>query len=190
MDRNQEKLNEYIGGMKNYTTLMNIIINNRSKDWYSEIGKYINNNLDISKIESLSFFNDIIKEQTFCERIKNKISKRYDINSRIAIHFLTSTLDDVALRNMFGEPLLHDEFGEGFDGEYDDETDEYGEPEIKESYASHFATFGGVDMHIGYDHRGTSIEVNGRYEMHNDDAYAEKIFNALKELVDLYKSKN
>jgi hypothetical protein len=186
----ETKLKEYVDGMKNYTTLMNIIMNNRSKDWYSEIGDYINKNLDISKIETLSFFNDMLKEQTFCERIKNKISKRYDINSSIAIHFLTSTLDDVALRNMFGEPLLHNEFGEGFNGEYDEETDEYGEPEIKESYASYFATFGSVDMHIGYDHRGTSIDVNGRYEMYNDNAYTEKVFNALKELIDLYKSKN
>ena len=45
---------------------------------------------------------------------------------------------------MFGKPLLHDEFGEGFDSEYDEETDEELEPEIKESYASYFVNVDGT----------------------------------------------
>lgn len=180
----QNKLKDYVDGLINYTPSSNLIFNdNTKKDWFSEIGNLVNDNLDISKIESLSFFNDIIKEQTFCQKIKSKMGIGYDINSRIGIHFMTSTLDDVALKNMFGDPLLHNEFGEGFDGEYDDETDEYGEPEIKESYASYFVTIGGIDMHIGYDHRGTSVEVKR-------DTTMPQLFEALKELIKLYKLKN
>ena len=180
----ETKLKDYLGGLTKFTKSSNLIFNDHSKkDWFSEIGKYVNDNLDISKIESLSFLKDMIKEQTFCQKIKSKIGIGRDITSSIGIHFMTSTLDDVALRNMFGEPLLHDEFGEGFYGEYDAETDEYGEPEIKESYASYFVTIGDLDMHIGYDHRGTSVEVLRSTTM-------SQLFEALKELINLYKLKN
>ena len=91
---------------------------------------------------------------------------------------------------MFGEPLLHDEFGEGFEGEYDEETDERGEPDIKESYASYFVNVGGVELHIGYDHRGTGIEIETDGEWDISDNKAKKCFDCLKKLVDLYKLKN
>ena len=180
----QNKLKDYVDGLINYTKSSNLIFNDHSKkDWFSEIGNYVNDNLDISKIKSLSVLSDMIKKQTFCQKIKSKMGIGRDITTRIGIHFMTATLDDVSLKNMFGEPLLHDEFGEGFDGEYDDETDEYGEPEIKESYASYFVTIGGVDMHIGYDHRGTEVEVLRSTTM-------PQLFEALKELIKLYKLKN
>lgn len=91
-------------------------------------------------------------------------------------------------------PLLHNEFGEGFEGEYDEETNDYGEPDIKESYASYFVNVGGTDFHIGYDHRGTSIEIGKpskfRYSGQISDSTANKCFESLKKLVYLYKSTN
>jgi len=96
---------------------------------------------------------------------------------------------------MFGKPLLHNEFGEGFDGVYDEETDQTGEPDIKESYASYFVNVGGTEFHIGYDHRGTGIEIemSDKYQWSNkgsSDKDSERCFESLKKLVDLYKLKN
>ena len=96
------------------------------------------------------------------------------------------------LKKMFGEPILHDEFGEGFEGEYNDETDEYGEPDIKESYASWFVTINGVDLHIGFDHRGTKIEINIPLSQQSNVPLetAQKAFQVMKGLVDEYKKFN
>ena len=191
----EQKLKDYTKGKTHYTPIMNIILNNRSKDWYTELGKYIDETLDIEKIPELSFFVDEVKrERGVITKIKNFVSSRLSVYSSIAIHFLTGVLDEKALENMFGKPIFHDEFGEGFDGEYDEETDEYGEPEIKESYASYFVNVNGINFHIGYDHRGTGIEIEIPSKFNYDGVFsdedAKKCFESLKKLVDLYKLKN
>ena len=191
----EQKLKDYIKGKIHYTPIMNIMMNNRSKDWYTELGEYITEDLDIEKIPYLSFFADKLKERKgLVTKIKDFIGPESRTYASIAIHFLTGILDEKALENMFGKPIFHDEFGEGFEGEYDEETDEYGEPEIKESYASYFVNVDGTEFHIGYDHRGTSIEVQKpskfRWEGQISDKVAEKCFESLKKLVDLYKLKN
>ncbi len=184
------KLKQYSSGKLKFTPVMNIMMNNHSKDWYAELGKYITEVLDISKIPYLSFFEDKLKEK---KGIVTKIKKfNFDSKTRtyssIAISFISGVLDEKALKNMFGEPILHSEFGEGFDGEYDEEEDEYGEPENKESYASYFVTVNDLDFHIGYDHRGTSIEIGLSFSMSAGNA--EKCLDSLKKLVDIYKEKN
>lgn len=192
----QQKLKDYIKGKTHYTPIMNIIMNNRSQNWYAELGKYITETLDIEKITYLSFFVDKLKERKgLITKIKDFISPESRTYTSIAISFLTGVLDEKALENMFGKPIFHDEFGEGFDGEYDEETDEYGEPEIKESYASYFVNVGGTEFHIGYDHRGTGIEIEipNEYQWSDkgsSDEEAKKCFESLKKLVDLYKTKN
>lgn len=191
----EQKLKDYSGGKTNYIPIMNIMMNNRSVDWYAELGKYIVETLDIEKIPYLSFFVDKLKkEKSLITKIKDFVSPNNEIYSSIAIFFLTGALDSKSLENMFGKPLLHSEFGEGFDGEYDEETDEYGEPEIKESYASYFVNVGESEFHIGYDHRGTGIEIQkpSKFKWNGDisDKTAKKCFESLKKLVDLYKIKN
>lgn len=192
----EQKLKDYIEGKTHYTPIMNIIMNNRSKDWYVELGKYIAETLDIEKIPYLSFFADKLKERKgLVTKIKDFVKPERETYSSIAIHFLTAVLDENSLENMFGKPIFHDEFGEGFDGEYDEETDEYGEPEIKESYASYFVNVGGMNFHIGYDHRGTGIEIElpNKFQWSDkgsSDLDAKKCFESLKKLVDLYKLKN
>lgn len=192
----QQKLKDYIKGKTHYTPIMNIIMNNRSQNWYAELGKYITETLDIEKIPYLSFFVDKLKERKgLITKIKDFISPESRTYTSIAISFLTGVLDEKALENMFGKPIFHDEFGEGFDGEYDEETDEYGEPEIKESYASYFVNVGETEFHIGYDHRGTGIEIEipNEYQWSDkgsSDEEAKKCFESLKKLVDLYKTKN
>ena len=189
------KLQDYTKGKTHYTPIMNIMMNNRSENWYAELGKYITETLDIEKIPYLDYFVDKLKERKgLITKIKDFISPESRNYTSIAIHFLTGVLDEKALENMFGKPLLHDEFGEGFDGEYDEETDEQLEPEIKESYASYFVNVGGTEFHIGYDHRGTGIEIQKplkfKWGGEISDKVAEKCFESMKKLVDLYKVKN
>lgn len=191
----EQKLKDYTKGKTHYTPVINIIMNNRSKDWYTDLGKYIAEELDIEKIPYLSFFADKLKERKgLVTKIKDFVSPNNQTYTSIAISFLTGVLDEKALENMFGKPIFHDEFGEGFDGEYDEETDEYGDPEIKESYASYFVNVDGTNFHIGYDHRGTGIEIEVPSKFNYDGVFsdedAKKCFESLKKLVDLYKLKN
>lgn len=193
----EQKLKDYVSGEIHYTPINNIMLNNRSKEWFSELGRYIMDTLDTDSITELEFFSKKFKEEkNLITKIKDFIDK--DKENRvlffIASSFFTSVLDEQSLRRMFGEPLFHDEFGEGFEGEYDEETDERGEPDIKESYASYFVNVDGTEFHIGYDQRGTSIEIQKpskfRWEGKISDKVAQKCFESLKKLVDLYKLKN
>ena len=191
----EQKLKDYKNGKIHYTPIQNIMMNNHSKDWYVELGKYINETLDTDNIPKLKFFSKKLKERKgLITKIKDFVSPENQAYSSISINFITSVLDEKSLENMFGKPLLHDEFGEGFDGEYDEETDDYGEPEIKESYASYFVNVDGTNFHIGYDHRGTGIEIElpskFNYVGNFSDEDAKKCFESLKKLVDLYKLKN
>lgn len=203
----EQKLKDYTSGKTHYTPVANIMMNNRSKDWYAKLGKYITETLDIETIPELSCLAPRLKEkENLITKIKDFLNDDSQLYFSVASFFLTGGLDEKALENMFGKPLLHDEFGEGFDGEYDEETDEYGEPEIKESYASYFVNVGGVNFHIGYDHRGTGIEIEitNKFNSTSSDSLnrvqiymnkftdddAKKCFESLKKIVDLYKLKN
>lgn len=192
----EQKLKDYTNDNIYYTPIMNIMMNNHSEDWYAELGKYITENLDIEKIPYLSYFSDKLKkEKSLITKIKDFVSPNNQTYTSIAISFLTGGLDEKALENMFGKPIFHDEFGEGFDGEYDEETDEELEPEIKESYASYFVNVSGTNLHIGYDHRGTSIEIElpNKFQWSDkgsSDLDVKNCFESLKKLIDLYKLKN
>ena len=191
----EQKLKDYIKGKTHYTPIMNIIMNNRSKDWYAELGRYIAETLDIEKIPELDFLADRLnKKKSVLTKIKDFLNEDNRIYFSVASFFLTSALNNKSLENMFGKPIFHDEFGEGFDGEYDEETDEYGEPDIKESHASYFVNVDGTNFHIGYDHRGTGIEIEIPSKFNYDGVFpdedAKKCFESLKKLIDLYKIKN
>lgn len=181
----QDKLNQYVGGEADYTSLMNIVLNNRSKDWYEELGKYIVSQMDISKVPQLEFFADKIQTGAV-KKVKDFAGFRDRTMSSIGIFFLTSVLDMATLTKIIGDPLLHNEFGEGFDqGER-----YYSKPRIRADYASWFLTINGIDLHIGCDHRGTSIEIGVPFNNETgevSDVDAKKVFEVLKGLVDLYK---
>ena len=182
----EQKLKDYKNGKIHYTPIQNIMMNNHSKDWYVELGKYINETLDTDNIPKLKFFSKKLKERKgLITKIKDFVSPENQAYSSISINFITSVLDEKSLENMFGKPLLHDEFGEGFDGEYDEETDDYGEPEIKESYASYLVNVDGTNFHIGYDHRGTGVEIEVPKKFNHDensDEDAKKCFESLKKV--------
>ncbi len=152
---------------------MNILLNDRTKDWYSEIGKYLVSVYNGDLPGDLSYFKDKLKN-------KNLPKKTIDVYGSIGSMFLTSTLDESAMLKIFGPGLYHDEFGEGFDGEYDEETDDYLEPDIKESYLSYFVEINNKKFHIGFDHRGTGIET--------EQMEPKELLYCIKSLIDLYKA--
>ena len=57
------KLKEYTSGKLKLTPILNIMMNERTKNWYSELGKYIAETLDIEKIPHLKYFADKLKER-------------------------------------------------------------------------------------------------------------------------------
>jgi hypothetical protein len=172
-----QELKDYVNGKTKLTPQMNILINDRSKDWYAEVGKYFVDLFDGDLPGGLSFYNDKIDKLGVFDKLSGKSERLY---SNIGIFIFTSIFDEEVLKKIFGDPLYHDEFGEGFEGEYDEETDEYSEPENKFQYASYFIEIDGVKFHIGYDHRGTSMEVE-------IGTSPQKVFDCIKSLIDKYK---
>ena len=103
----KEKLQALMKCEIEYTPILNIMLNNRTKDWYDELGKYIVQNLEIEKIPHLQFFAEKLKQPKGL--VKSLFKDR--TYSSIAIFFLTSALDPKSLKKMFGTPLKHNEFG-------------------------------------------------------------------------------
>lgn len=137
-----EKLRKYTKGINQYTKLNSILCTDFSV--YKSIGKYI-----VKKYGGLDKL-----------PIEFYIPSKNNVNyPSIAITLFTTILNEDLLFKIYGEPIYHDEFGEGFDGIYDKELDEYSEPDNKFSYASYFLNIKDIEYHIGYDHRGTNIEI-------------------------------
>ena len=171
------ELKDYVKGKTKLTPQMNILINDRSKDWYAEVGKYLVELFNGELPGRLSFFNNKFNKLGIMDKLTGKSDRVY---SSIGIFVFTSIFDEEVLKKLFGDPLCHDEFGEGFEGEYDEETDKYSEPENKSQYASYFINIDDVKFHIGYDHRGTSMEVEV-------GTSPQKIFECIKSLINKYK---
>lgn len=149
------QLNDYMSGKAKYEPELNILMNARNKDLYGELGKYICSKYPDGTPPFLPLFTK---------------GKRY--YSSVAISFFSSYLGQEALQKMFGEPLYHNEFGEGSHGDND--------PDLKgHDYASYFVKVDGVDLHIGFDHRGTRIEANPAVS-------PEKLVEVFKSLFDKY----
>ena len=92
----EQKLKDYVSGEIHYTPINNIMLNNRSKEWFSELGRYIMDTLDTDNITELEFFSKKFKEEkNLITKIKDFIDK--DKENRvlffIASSFFTSVLD-------------------------------------------------------------------------------------------------
>lgn len=163
----KKELKNWVKGGEDYNHLMNTFINDHTEDWYVKIGKYIVDAYGGKAPKGVIFR-------------KRDGEREY---SWVSMMFLTGLLDIESMTTMFGHGLLHNEFGEGFDGEYDEETDTESEPLIKEQHISWFIELDSVKFHIGIDHRGTSICVNDMF------ISPQKLYNCITKLVDLYKEK-
>jgi len=149
----KEELDKYMANEDYYEPQMNILLNADNPpqgDWYKAIGKRMYEQFGGNLPTALKNYEDIIKDTSWKGRLKRLTG---DVYSRMAIMFLTNTLGPTLLEDMFGKPLLHSKFGEGFDHDRHQ----------GEQYASYFVEILGIKTHIGYDHRGTSIEF-GKYK--------------------------
>lgn len=173
-----EKLKDYCDGKIDLVSHMNIILKNMTKDWYSDVGVYIYDTFVGDLPHSLSLFTDTIENSRLLIDKVPTFSKQLErAYSSLCIFFITGSLDDKSLKKMFGEPIYHSEFGEGFHNEDDDET-----PVITHHFASYFVKVNEYLIHIGYDHRGTSVEVPSHLT-------PLQVCNIMKSLVDIYKQK-
>ena len=170
-----QKLKDYVNGKIHYTALMNFM--NQKLDLFDIIGEYAYNK-DNNIFKKFGLSDDFFKSDSLITKmdIFNKKKRQYNF---LGILLLTdNNFASEKLKEIYSEPIFHNEFGEGFEGEYNEETDEYDDPDIKESFASYFITIKNVDFHIGYDHRGLSIEVKKGTDI-ND------LIESLKEFVDI-----
>lgn len=147
----QEKIfNEYISDGFKFTPTLNILLNDRSEDWYVLIGDYF--------IKNVGY--EFLKNDLYSIDENNKI----DSNNRfIGILFITSYLNEQSLKKMFGNPIKHSEFGEGFDRKR------------KYEYCSYIIQIDDKYFHIGFDHRGTSIECENNLTAKELFEYIKKI---------------
>ena len=189
----EEELKRYSKeGGKRYTPIMNILMGGRLRksagepNWYSRIGEFIVNTIKPLP-PNLRFLLDNDNPTQFPS---DEHKRNLDLGN-IAIFFLTSNLNSKSLLRMWGEPLYHDNFGEGFDGDYDEETDTTAEPEITFNFASYFVEVDGVKFHIGYDNRGTVFEVNpetlDRECSKRRIGNGEMLFECLKSIIEQYQ---
>lgn len=164
-----ENFDFVMGGLRRYIddefhlmNSMNFLINNRDQNWLDKIGKYF-----LDKIEGIDIKNTPLESYDLLLNRKRK--KGEDFHSE-GIFFITSFLNEDALKLMFGNPIFHSEFGEGFDDDrnYD--------------YCSYFLEIDRHIIHIGYDHRGTAIELEGSLD-------APEVFEIIKSIIDLYIEK-
>jgi hypothetical protein len=155
----QERIfNEYISGKPLFATTLNILMNDRSCQWYSLIGKYFN--------ETMS--DDFFKKQGF--NLFDKDGKLKESDERfLGTLFICEYLNEITLKKMFGNPIKHSEFGEGFDRKR------------KYDYCSYIIQIDDKYFHIGFDHRGTSIECE-------NNLTAKELFEYIKKIIDYFKA--
>lgn len=159
-----DRLKEYCNDTLKLTSVLNKFtnygVNFKEFDGYQLLGEYIR--CELEKLDNLT------------RQLEFYLSKM----DTLAIFFIAGMEEDV-LQRMFGEPVYHNEFGEGFEGVYNPTTQKYSKPLRKESYASYMIELNNYIFHIGYDHRGTRIEVQS-------DIDPKVLLECLKEISDLY----
>lgn len=168
---------DYLKGDVIYTNIINILFDPR-RAWVAGIGEYIYNKYNGNLPSFFDYYENKIKGEKVLS--PEELDNMY---RSMGISFMTSLMYGDALENMFGEPILTDEYGEGFDDDVNFDN--------KYSYASYFVEINVQTFHIGYDHRGTGIELKvdqHKYKYSLDEI--EKVFNSMKKMVDLYKDKN
>ena len=68
----RKELKSYINGKTRLTPQLNILINDRSEDWYAEVGRYFVDLFDGKLPGRLSFYDNKIKELGIVDKISGK----------------------------------------------------------------------------------------------------------------------
>lgn len=155
---NTTKLNNYINGGLKLTPILNILLNS-DKDSYEVLGEYLYNKHNKAKISN----------RHLKELIDNTNRKNKCLYNHLSIMFTTSLLDLNTMESLYGKGIEHSHFGEGFDDDEDN----------KVKYISYFITINNREYHIGFDHRGTTIECE-------DDINTKELIEDIKYLMDKY----
>lgn len=156
-------------------------------DYQNELSLYVNDEVtylcDLDDLDDLQDYYSQIGGHFVSKGLGhlNRHKPENDGNVSTGIYVVCEYFNENILRKLFGEPLYHDEFGEGFEGEYDEELEDYLEPENESSYASYFIEINNIVLHIGYDHRGTSFEVKDV----DDSVSNQQVIDAIKMLIDI-----
>jgi len=171
----QKTLDDYVAGRINFVSQMNIFMGaHRKKDYYMLLGKHF--------VKTFEKSGKIVPGIEIPKGHKNFLRYLFDFKEQraytsAAIYLLTSLIDLKFLKSVFGEPLYHNEFGEGFDKEIGVDP-----KHRRKSFLSYFVEIKNVKFHIGIDHRGTSIEIQS-------DTTPQAALEALMELSDKYVEK-
>lgn len=146
-------LKSYIDN-NNLTSSFNILVSDMKNEWYTKLGEEIINIYGIDNMPLVLTYD--------VERLKDKKFTQFNSKSSIlrsiGIFYLTGYLYEGKLEELFGEPIRHSEFGEGFH-EYAEDDEDNQEIIIEEDFRSFFPIINNVKIHIGYDHRGTFIDI-------------------------------
>lgn len=125
-----EKFQSYMDNEFEVTHIINHLAHNM--DMFSELGEYLRkvapDDWDPMGIRMLSMDDNLAG------------------NRFLGMAFFTSFLNEDILEKVFGSPINHSEFGEGFETNRD------------YWYSSYIIEINGHLYHVGYDHRGTAFE--------------------------------
>jgi len=125
-----EKFQSYMDGEFEVTHIINHLIDNI--EMFSELGEYLRNvapdDWDPMGIRMLPMDDSLAG------------------NRFLGMTFFTSFLNEDILEKVFGIPINHSEFGEGFETNRD------------YRFSSYIIEINGHLYHVGYDHRGTTFE--------------------------------
>lgn len=170
----EEELKKYLANPNDFENSMNFLVNDPKKDWYEALGKTIYEIFGGNLPLTLKGIEEKIKQTGLLKKVFS-IGRNWYIT--LAIQFITHTLGPNLLKELFGEPLLHSHFGEGF--EHDGHQGE--------QYASYFVKIFEVVTHIGYDHRGTSIEF-GRLEKDGKKPHPQRVAYSIAQIAEEVKA--
>lgn len=166
-----------IDGKTDFNPLQNFFINDQDNNWYGKLGKYILRKvkqMDQTQVHQSLQMHATRDAETF-------ILNRQRNYQSMGMMFTTSTLDKDAMEKIFkAEATYHDEFGEGMKGV------EVKRKHSKSQFASYFVKINGLNFHIGFDNRGTSIEVQLPFSNDSDLTRCKELYDAMILLVDAY----
>jgi hypothetical protein len=169
----KEELRQYVEVMDDwdiFNSVGNLFINCRRQQWHAQLGKFIYDTYGADIPQDFKKLHELISMQLIDKKVDEYGDKLSTNLSTLAICYIGAYLNTEILSPIFGEPLLHSEFGEGFD-----EDSHQGE-----QHASYFLDICGIKVHIGYDHRGARVDV-GQYK--GETTPAEIAFYLMIELV-------
>ena len=150
----------------------NLFINCRRQLWYAQLGKFIYDTYGEDIPEQFKKLRELIGKEIHSDG-NSTTNKGADKLSTLAICYIGAYLTKSVLEPIFGEPLFHNKFGEGFV-----EDDKEGHP--TKLHASYFLEILGIKIHLHYDRAGTVLSV-GKYK--GETTPAEIAFYLMIELV-------